>query len=320
MIGCPRSGTNLLYDCLLSSGGFAIYRGRIPVHQVLIPRFGKLERLKNRQKIISAFLRSEGFRRSDLDPAELTAKIMDECRNGGDFLRIVMEEISRKQSVPRWAFYDPEMLLRMATIKREIPSALFIHIVRDGRDIALSLRKLGDFNPFPWTRKPRSLEETALYWQWLVQKGRLYGSQIPSDYAEIRFEDLVRDPRSTLKPLSQFLDQDLDYDRIQSVALGTIRKANSSFRDEPPDEAVNPVQRWKQKLSQDQIAALEWQVGETLQAAGYPLSAHLAEWKPALSARLLRALYPSFLDGKFWLKAHTPLGRAASMAKLELES
>jgi hypothetical protein len=37
---------------------------------------------------------------------------------------------------------------------KEIPEALFVHIIRDGCDFALSLRKLGDFNPFPWSRRP----------------------------------------------------------------------------------------------------------------------------------------------------------------------
>ena len=44
---------------------------------------------------------------------------------------------------------------------KEIPEALFVHIIRDGCDIALSLRKLGDFNPFPWSRRPAALPPVA---------------------------------------------------------------------------------------------------------------------------------------------------------------
>ena len=40
VMGCHRSGTNLLYDTLLSAGGFAIYRGSLPLYELLIPRFG----------------------------------------------------------------------------------------------------------------------------------------------------------------------------------------------------------------------------------------------------------------------------------------
>ena len=268
---------------------------------------------------MSVFLRSEGFRRSGLNGPQLTAKLLETCRNGGDFIRIVMDEIARQQNVARWALYDPEMLVRIATIKKEIPEALFIHIIRDGRDIALSLRKLGGFNPLPWTESTRSLEEIALYWEWLVQKGRSYGGQIANDYAEIHFEELVGNPRVALKKLSQFLDHDLDYDRIQAASLGTLGKSNSSFRDDKSDGALNPIQRWKQKLSKNQIAALEWQVGKTLEATGYELSVSEHAWKPGIREHFLRSIYQPFLDGKLWLKANTPLGKVSSLSKLELK-
>jgi hypothetical protein len=317
VMGCPRSGTNLLYDTLLSSGGFADFRGRVPVYQTLIPRFGSLNRLKNRKRILAAWLGSKGFRRSGLDGAELTAKVMEKCRSGGDFLSIVMGEVARKQQVDRWAVYAPDTVLRVATTKKEIPEALFVHIIRDGRDIALSLRKLGDFNPFPWNRSARSLEETALYWEWMVKKGRRSGSDIPNDYFEIRYEDLVADPRRTLKGLSQFLDHDLDYDRIQSVALGTINKTNSSFREEATDAGFNPVERWKQRLSPEQVASLEWQVGGTLEDLGYARTIHGHSWKPGLRDKWLRTVYPYFLESKLWVKLNTPLGRFSSTERLQ---
>src|SRR5579872_1636455 len=37
VMGCHRSGTNFLYDTLLSAGGFAIYRGYLPVYKILTP-------------------------------------------------------------------------------------------------------------------------------------------------------------------------------------------------------------------------------------------------------------------------------------------
>ena len=317
VMGCPRSGTNLLYDTLLSSGEFAVYRGRLPIYQVLIPRFGRVDRLENRKKMMAAWLRSKGFRRSGLDSADLSAKVLENCRSGGDFLSIVMGEIARKQQATRWALYSPDTVLRVATTKQEIPEALFVHIIRDGRDIALSLRKLGDFHPFPWSRRPRSLEETALYWEWMVQKGCRSGREIANDYVEIRYEDLVENPHRTLKGLGEFLDHDLDYDRIKTAALGTLSKTNSSFREEATDAGFNPVQRWKQRLSQDQVASLEWQVGKTLEAGGYPRSISEHGWKPSVWDKWLHTVYPSFLESKLWMKMNTPLGRFSSLAPLE---
>jgi hypothetical protein len=317
VMGCPRSGTNLLYDTLLSSGGFAVYRGRVPIYQALIPRFGSLDRPESREKILAAWLGGKGFQKSGLDRAELTADVLENCRTGGDFLSIIMGSVARKQQVARWAVYSPDTVLRVATTKKEIPEALFVHLIRDGRDIALSLRKLGEFNPFPWSRRPRSLEETALYWEWMVQRGRRSGREIPNAYREVHYEDLVADPRRTLKNLGEFLDHDLDYDRIQSAALGTLSKTNSSFREEATNAGFNPVERWKQRLSAHQAAALEWQVGKTLEATGYPLTVSEREWKPGIRDKWLRAVYPWFLESKLWMKMNTPLGRFSSLAELQ---
>ena len=191
-MGCHRSGTNLLYDMLLSSGGFAIYRGFLPIYKILIPRFGSMESGANRAKILDIWLRSKGFRRTGLDAEQLSERIMNGCRNGGDFIRAVMDSVAESQQMPRWAVYDPDNVLHVERVKRDIPNALFVHIIRDGRDIALSLKKMGGFTPLPWDRgQTDSLVATALYWEWMIYQGRKHGSQFPADYIEVRYEDLI---------------------------------------------------------------------------------------------------------------------------------
>src|SRR3989442_1426437 len=73
------------------------------------------------------------------------------------------------------------------------------------------------FRPLPWDRGSRSLLATALCWEWMVRKGRQFGSHIPGDYIEVHYEDLVRNPTNTLATLGEFLQHDLDYDRIQNT-------------------------------------------------------------------------------------------------------
>jgi hypothetical protein len=316
VVGCHRSGTNLLYDTLMSAGGFAIYRGYLPIYKMLIPRFGGLDKDRSRKKIIANWLRSKGFRRSGLEASALAAKL-ENSRNGGDFIRIVMDGIAENQSCSRWAVYDPDDVLYLPQIKRDIPAALFVHIIRDGRDIALSLRKMGGFTPFFWNRKPAGLVETALYWEWMVRKGRHYGSAIPGDYIEVRYEDLVAEPRRTLAALGDFLQHDLDYDRIQKSSLGTLRNSNSSFRQEEQAQP-GPLNRWRQSLSKEEIASIEAIVGNCLAESGYALTTSDEERKTGLRDASLRSLYASFLDTKLWFKIKTPMGRFTNTSALEL--
>ena len=319
-MGCHRSGTNLLYDMLLSAGGFAVYRAHLPVFETLIPRFGVLERRRNREKLLQTWLHSKGFRRTGLDAGPLSSRILNECRSGGDFIRLVMEAVAQNQGVARWAAYDPDSVLHVERLKASIPNALFLHIIRDGRDIALSLRKMGGFTPLPWDRgETTSLVATALYWEWMVRNGREHGSKFPADYLEVHYEDLVVKPRETLQKLSVFLDHDLDYDRIQKVGLGRLSESNSSFREETGTEKINPLGRWKQRLSRADVAAIEAAVGECLEQTGYALSLPQAERRPGIGELSRRVLYRSYLNGKMWLKLRTPVGRMVPLAVLELE-
>ena len=54
VLGCPRSGTTLLYHMLLSAGNFAVYRAESQVFNLLEPHFGSLSQAANRRKLLAA--------------------------------------------------------------------------------------------------------------------------------------------------------------------------------------------------------------------------------------------------------------------------
>lgn len=319
VMGCHRSGTNLLYDMLLSAGGFAVYRGYLPVYKMLIPRFGSMSQPDNRKKIVDAWMHSKGFRRSGLDAEELSTQLIERCRSGGDFICNVMNRVAQQQGMRRWAVYDPDNVLYVSEIKKDIPDALFVHIVRDGRDIAVSLQKMGEFRPIPWNRKPASLEATALYWKWMVQHGRNHGRMFPSDYIEVRYEELVTSPQQALQKLSQFVGQELDYEQIQNSRLGRVKETNSSFRGSQASAESNPIHRWKKMLSPAQVSRLEALVGDCLRESGYELSASEQDRRSSLPDAWMRSIYPTLLNFKKWVKTRTVAGRFSNLSALEIE-
>src|SRR5262249_8920785 len=121
VLGCPRSGTTVLYHMLLSAGKFAVFRAEANVFSVLHPRFGSLRSEENRRELLAYWLKSKLFHVSGLDGLVLRDKLLHDCRGAGDFLRILMEEMARLQGVERWADCTPDHLLYMREIKREIP-------------------------------------------------------------------------------------------------------------------------------------------------------------------------------------------------------
>ena len=315
VLGCVRSGTKLLYHMLLSSGSFCVYRTESNVFNLLGFKFGNLRHRKNRQRLLDAWLRSKLFRRSELQADEIAPQILENCRNEGDFLRILMETISRKQGVKRWAETTPQHLLYLPLIKKLIPDALIVHIVRDGRDVAVSLKKIGWIRPFPWDRKG-SLLVSGLFWKWMVLKGRNYGRKMGPDYMEVRYEELVEKPRETLAEISKFIDEDLDYDRILTQPMDSLKSPNSSFRGDENLQGLRPVGRWKTLLSPAEVSELEAGIGDLLTDLDYPLA---APRKEGLAVRFKALTYLAFFNLKEWLKSHTPLGRTADVAQMEID-
>jgi hypothetical protein len=297
---------------LLSSGDFAVYHAETHVFNLLVPRFGNLAVRANREKLMNVWLQSEYFRRSGLERDAIKARVVAECSSGGDFLRILMESIAQKQNVRRWAECTPEHLLYLREIKEGIPDALIVHVIRDGRDVAMSLAKQGWIRTFPWD-SGRDLMASGLYWEWLVTRGRELGRVMGTDYLEVRFEELNLRPQESLTAIGAFIDHELDYEKIIKVGLGSVRQPNTSFGDKDKGQAFNPVGRWR-GLPPEPTAMLEVLLGGLLRELGYEVN---AEHAGSLSLAARGGLYPVWFTTKHWLKSHTPLGRFVDTGLLQ---
>jgi len=309
VVGSARSGTTLLYHMLLSAGGFAVYRAETHAFDLVGPSFGDLRRRRTREKLMDAWLKTHLFERSGLEADQIRARVLAECRTVGDFLRIHMESIAEKQGVDRWADCTPAHLLYMTSIKSLIPDAQFIHIIRDGRDVALSLAKTGWIKPLPWD-SGRRLAIAALYWEWFVSRGRAAGLGLGDDYIEIHFEQLVTEPRVALASVGEFIHQDLDYEVIRQVGIGSVSKPNTSFpedsRGSGPSSAVG---RWKQRLSAEQVQYFDLLIGPCLSELGYELRSVDAPLRTPVALHALKRLYHAYFSTKHWVRSNTPLGR-----------
>jgi Sulfotransferase family len=308
---------------LLSAGGFAVYLAESNVFNVLMPRFGDLRSLRNRERLMDAWLQSKLFLSSGLNADYIRRKILQDCSNGGDFLRIVMGEICSMQGMHRWAENSPEGMLYLPLIKQLIPDALIVHILRDGRDVATSLGKLRYVRGFPWEER-HGLVGCGIYWEWIVQKGRSFGRALGADYMEVHFEDLIARPQETLDLVGRFIDQPLDYEAIQRTAYGSVGKPNTSFRTESPKAGFSPVGRWKKSFTPEQLVRFERMVGKTLKELGYSPATEGAEQGPDLSLRATRLLHRTYFESKLvyknngLLRALRPVMKGSDLDKFVL--
>ena len=118
-----------------------------------------------------------------------------------DAVRALFAAYAATRGKPRYADKTPHYVSHLSLLAARFPEARFVHVVRDGRDVALSLLDV------PWG--PDTIEEAALHWRRRVLEGRAAG--LPGDrYREVRYEALVADPERELRALAAWLE--LDYD------------------------------------------------------------------------------------------------------------
>ena len=268
IVGSARSGTTLLYHMLLSSGGFAKLFGEPAVFDVLAPHFGNLSELRNRERLLRHWIGGKTHTASGLPAASLRETLLRECNSNADFLRVLMREVAANQGVPRWAVWGPDNLLYLRTIKAQMPDARFIHMVRDGRDVAVSMNRERFIRPLQGDAKD-SLLVAGLHWQWKVRAGREQACGFGSDYLEVRFENLLTQPQRELDKVSKLVEYPLDYAQLQETPVGSFARTNSSFVAVDQELARRPVRRWESQLTREEVEQLEACIGDTLEEFGY---------------------------------------------------
>jgi hypothetical protein len=133
------------------------------------------------------------------------------------------------------------------------PDARFLHIVRDGRDVARSTVRMG-WAGNVWTGSERWIEAERL-WASLGEK------LSESRRCELRYEELVAHPRETLETICGFIGV-------------SFHEAMLSFPDDStysfPDAKL--AYQWKEKAPGEEIRLAEARIGDLLEQRGYALS------------------------------------------------
>ena len=268
VVGASRSGTTLLYNILLASGEFPLYEAETKLLDECQARYGRLSNRRNFDAFMDDWLISKQFRRSGLDPEHFRQAAASHRNGYADFLRFFMESMAKQQGKHRWAEKTPSHVKHMETLSRAFPLARFIHIIRDGRDVAISRRQLG------WSgirsKDPlRQLLFTALDWEMTVRRGRQAGRKLGDRYLEVRYEELVADTEGVLAVINGFADVSIAAESLSHLATGSLKRANSAFTQTTGGISSSAAERWRTKLTTEEAACLHVAIGGTLKELGY---------------------------------------------------
>lgn len=307
VVGDARSGTTLLYSVILASDTFPIYRAESRIMECG-HRYGRLSQESNFQRFASDYLGSRQFARSGLDASALREAPRSSRSSYESFLRYFMDSIAGEAGKTRWVEKSPNHLLFMRELARAFPDARFVHAVRDGRDVALSQRRLR-LDSAPSESPLVQLIWAAKHWEMMVKRGRRHGRSLGDRYMEVRYEDLVTNPGEVLPALGRFVDIELSVDEVRRSDVGALSTANSAFGEDLSGISQAPVGRWVDQLSEQEQRVINWAIGGTLAEFGYPVERPATVAGVPLMARAHARLSPLAFKTKRLLNRHTPVGR-----------
>ncbi len=157
----------------------------------------------------------------------------------------------------RVAERTPLHVLHLDLVAEVYPDARFVHIIRDGRDVARSIAAQ--------TWGPSDVADAAGEWQRCVAAGR--GSRLSADrYLEVRYESLLADPTGEIERLYRWLDLPADDSDLAYPLAESTRLENVDTR------GVGGVafQKWRQTFDARDLAAFNSVAGDLLAELGYP--------------------------------------------------
>jgi hypothetical protein len=267
VVGCVRSGTTLLQRMLDSHPQLAV---GYDCH--FIP---------------------QAIRRLDtgVDPP-MTRELLDEVRSFPRFARLGLPEAAVERAAAGARRYSefvgavyaafgamhrkalagekaPGYVRHMEQLHALFPRARFIHLIRDGRDVALSVRDWGKGPARLELAREEPIATTALWWRRDILAGRRGGELVgPQRYMEVRYEALVRDPESALRALADFLDLPFD-DRMVNYHEGRAdprpgRSAKAAWL-----APTSGLRDWRGQMSRGDLERFEALAGDVRDMLGY---------------------------------------------------
>jgi hypothetical protein len=171
---------------------------------------------------------------------------------------------ARVNGKTRWGDKTPRYVEQIPLLARLWPESRFVHLVRDGRNVALSYADV----PFG----PKTVVKAAQLWATRVRMGIEAGRALGGErYIEILYEDLVEDAEGEAKDLCEFLGLAfdsgmLDYtERARGAVLPRAKRYNPNVAESP----ISKVRSWEESMPPAHVEVFEAVAGDVLSELGY---------------------------------------------------
>lgn len=260
VVGAGRSGTTLL-GALLAAEPSVVCLPEAPFAPWLLRRpwrVGTVGGRWDRPGMARLLRRSPSFNMLALDPADVHS-VLRASLNGRSALDALLDLYVSERGGHVRIDQTPSNVLRLRLMASQYPDAKFVHLVRDGRHVALSLLRIG------WSKSP---EDAAFNWMRRAQAGLEATPLLGSRLLTVRYEQLVANPEPVVALVQRHfgLDVGVDWERYRASAASLV--ASSQFPDAHRRLGSPVALRDERVVTQvtRRIEAIQW---DLLLSAGY---------------------------------------------------
>ena len=269
MFGMERSGTTLMSMMMGAHPQIAVPLATTGMWFDFFERFSRdyqgAQSPEDLDRLVRDVMAHERIRlwRTPMNRERLLAKV--ELGDFGSVVTAFHEEYARQLGKPYWGNIDIATLDNMHLAHRWFPDARFLHIVRDGRDVALSNQTM----PYG----PGNIAECAEAWRKRLGINLRMGDILgPERYFVVCYESLVIDPAATLQGICDFLKIGFSEEMLSYAATVDARVPQEKLwlwpeLKSPPQ--ASKVDRWRREMSDSQRTVFEWIAGPLLRDLGY---------------------------------------------------
>lgn len=249
--GCDRSGTTLL-------------RAALDSHPALA---AGPESWLFAYRVSSQFLADE-FRM----PLDEVCRLRSESIGLAEFIDRFFGVVADRAGAPRWCEKSPRNVMRLDYIWEHFPEARVVHIIRDGRDVAVSLRRHPRRVRTPAGYAPTDIDRPVGacidHWRRHVAAGLRHRGD--DRYLEVRYEDLVRDYESTLRRVCRHADLEWDEAVLAREQIQQARADRELVNPEVREPLLaTPIGRWRRELTRTELGVVHERGGALLAELGY---------------------------------------------------
>jgi hypothetical protein len=280
IVGCPRSGTTLLQRLLDCHSQIAITPETHWIARWFYDKSGKGITPDGRvsKKLLRKLYAHPRFAELEVSPTKSHFRVPGEGRvTYASFVSSLFDLYGQQRGKPLVGDKTPGYAREVRTLHALWPAAKFVHLVRDGRDVALSVlnwERAKNWGPDDGAARFRTWAEdplgtVALWWEWHVRLAREVGNELgPALYHEVRYEALVESPEGQCRSLCAFLG--VPYDDAVLRGYEERARENAGQTDKHPWMPITPGLRdWQTQMPPADVERFEAAAGGLLGELGY---------------------------------------------------